>query len=193
MLPLLVVVFTWQPEKRNKQFSFFINMRRTTTTRRKTTATRPKRRVTRRKKGMLAEMFNANMAQAGGKVVLSGAVGGVGAGLLNKLLPDTMTTKTKAFYTLAGGFVTATVLKMPNVGAGMAGVGMFNLFQESGFLAEGMNYADDIEALPMVLDENGAGYLQEMYLQEGGMYLQEDNELSYDVGYYGAGFGLDNM
>ena len=170
--------------------------RKATTTRRKrpTTAARPKRRVARRKKGMLAEMFNANMAQAGGKVVLSGAIGGVGAGLLNKLLPDTMTTKTKAFYTLAGGFVTATVLKMPNVGAGMAGVGMFNLFQESGFLAEGINYADDIEALPMVLDENGAGYLQEMYLQENnGMYLQEDNELSYDVGYYGSGFGMDNV
>ena len=169
--------------------------RKATTTRRKrpTAAARPKRRVTRRKKGMLSEMFNANMAQAGGKVVLSGAIGGIGAGLLSKLLPDTMTAKQKGFYQLAGGFVSATILKMPNVGAGMAGVGMFNLFQESGFLAEDMSYADDLEALPMVLDEDGAGYLQEMYLQEGGMYLQEDSELSYDVGYYGSGFGMDNV
>lgn len=170
--------------------------RKTTTTRRKKTAVaRPKRRVTRRKKGFLSEMFNANMAQAGGKVVLSGAIGGIGAGLLSKLLPDTMTNKQKGFYQLAGGFVSATVLKMPNVGAGMAGVGMFNLFQESGFLAEDSNfsYANDIEALPMVLNEDGAGFLQEMYLQENGMFLQEDNELSYDVGYYGSGFGMDNV
>jgi len=24
------------------------------------------------------------------------------------------------------------------------------------------------------------------------MYLQEENDYSYDVGYYGAGFGMDN-
>lgn len=169
-------------------------MRRKSTSRKKATTTRTKRRVTRKKKGMLSELFNANMAQAGGKVVLSGAVGGIGAGFLAKVLPDTMPAKTKAMYQIAGGFAAATVLKMPNVGAGMAGVGMFNLFTQSGYLADGAMYADDLEALPMVLDEDGAAYLQDgMYLQDGGMYLQEDNGLSYDVGYYGAGFGLDNM
>jgi hypothetical protein len=168
--------------------------RKSTTRRKKATTTRPKRRVTRKKKGMLSELFNANMAQAGGKVVLSGAVGGIGAGFLQKMLPDTMPAKTKAFYTIAGGFLSATVFKMPNVGAGMAGVGMFNLMTTSGYLADGNMYADNLEALPMVLDEDGAAYLQDgMYLQDGGMYLQEDNGLSYDVGYYGAGFGLDNM
>jgi hypothetical protein len=199
-------------------------MKRRTTTRRKKAVT-PKKRSTRRvtrKKGMLSELFNANMAQAGGRTVLSGAVGGVGAGLLYKMLPEDMPVKTKAFYTLAGGFLSAVILKMPNVGAGMAGVGMYTLATESGYLSEDSNlYADDIEALPLVLDEDYYGdedmleedgmYLQDdnMYLQENGMYLQEDgmylqeygeedeyleeDDLSYDVGYYGAGFGLDQV
>ena len=71
---------------------------------------------------MLSELFNPIMAQAGGKAVLSGAVGGAAAGFLSKLLPDTMEAKTKSFYLIAGGFVSATMLKMPNMGAGLAGV-----------------------------------------------------------------------
>jgi len=76
----------------------------------------------------------------------------------------------------------------------MAGVGMYNLMTVSGYLAEeGYNYADEMEGLPVVLNESGAMYLQEngMYLQENGMYLQED-DFDYNVGYYGAGFGMDN-
>lgn len=162
----------------------------------KKTPMRTKRRVTRRKKGMLAELFNPVMAQAGARSVLSGAIGGATAGVLNKILPDSIDPKMKAFYTIGAGFVTATVMKLPNVGSGMAGVGMYNLLQSGGFLAEegNYNYAEPIEQLPMVLNENGAMYLQEnpMYLQEP-FYLSENNEYSYDVGYYGAGFGLDNM
>jgi hypothetical protein len=156
---------------------------------------RTKRRVSRRKKGMLAELFNPAMAQAGGRAALSGAIGGASAGILNKLLPDSIDPKMKAFYTIGAGFLTATMMKLPNVGSGMAGVGMYNLLSTGGFLAEGYNYAEPIEQLPMVLNENGAMYLQEnpMYLQENGFYLSEDNNLSYDVGYYEAGFGLDNM
>ena len=158
---------------------------------------RTKKRVTRRKKGMLAELFNPAMAQAGGRSVLSGAIGGASAGLLNKLLPESIDPKMKAFYTIGAGFLTATMMKLPNVGSGMAGVGMYNLLTQGGFLAEdgNYNYADPIEQLPMVLNENGAMYLQEnpMYLQENGFYLAENNDYSYDVGYYGAGFGLDNM
>jgi hypothetical protein len=161
----------------------------------KKTPIRTKRRVTRRKKGMLAELFNPVMAQAGARSVLSGAIGGATAGVLNKILPDSIDPKMKAFYTIGAGFVTATVMKLPNVGSGMAGVGMYNLLQSGGFLAEegNYNYAEPIEQLPMVLNENGAMYLQEnpMYLQEP-FYLSE-NDYSYDVGYYGAGFGLDNM
>ncbi len=169
--------------------------RRTTATRRKTSAApkRTRKRVTRRK-GMLSELLNPAMAQAAAKTVVSGAIGGLAAGFLNKVLPDDMQPKTKAFYQLGAGFLAASVAKLPNVGAGMAGVGMYNLMTVSGYLAEeGYNYADEMEGLPVVLNESGAMYLQEngMYLQENGMYLQED-DFDYNVGYYGAGFGMDN-
>jgi hypothetical protein len=39
-----------------------------------------------------------------------------------------------------------------------------------------------LQALPLVLDEDGASFLQEDYLQEDG-FLQED-EYSYNVGYF---------
>jgi hypothetical protein len=155
---------------------------RTQTTRRPAPVRR-KRRVT-RSKGMLAELFNPQMAQAAGKSVISGAVGGAGALMLNKLLPETMDAKMKGFVTLGAGFVTSALLKMPNVGAGMAGVGIANLMATAGMLAEDDNfsYADDLQALPLVLDEDGGAFLQEDYLQEDG-FLQED-EYSYNVGYF---------
>jgi len=169
--------------------------------RRSTTSARPvvRRRRT-AKKGMLSELFNPAMATGGAKVLLSGAVGGVGAGLLAKLFPTSTTEEMKGIYTMGAGFVTATVLKMPNLGAGMAGVGAFNLLKAKGLLAEdggSYGYADTMDSLPMVLNEGQAMYLSQannMYLsQDGSMYLSnEDNEqdpYSYDVGYYEAGFG----
>jgi len=62
---------------------------------------------------------------------------------------------------------------------------------ESGFLSDNgsYSYANDIENLPMVLDEDG--YLQAGVLNDNG-YLQ-DNGLSYDVGYFQPGFGMDNV
>jgi hypothetical protein len=104
--------------------------------------------------------------------------------MLNKLLPETMDPKLKGFYTLGAGFITSALLKMPNVGAGMAGVGIANLMTSAGMLAEDDNfsYADDLQALPLVLDEDGGAFLQEDYLQEDG-FLQED-EYSYNVGYF---------
>ena len=150
-----------------------------------------RRKAVKRSKGMLSELFNPIMAQAGGKAVLSGAVGGAAAGMLVKLLPDTMDAKMKAFYCIGGGFIAATMLKMPNMGAGCAGVGMYNLLTTGGFLAEdddNFDYADNIESLPMVLNEGG--YLQEgAYLQEGG-YLQEDMNSEFAVGYFEPDFGM---
>jgi hypothetical protein len=153
---------------------------RTSTTRK--AAPRARRRVT-RKKGMLSELFNPQMAQAAGKSVISGAIGGAGAVMLNKLLPETMDPKVKGFVTLGAGFVSAAILKMPNIGAGMAGVGIANLMQTAGMLAEdNFSYANDLEALPLVLDENGMDYLQE------DSFLQE-NDFDYNVGYYPS-FGM---
>ena len=157
------------------------------TTRRRSTPVKTTRRVTRRKKGMLSEFFSPQTAQAGAKIVLSGAIGGIGAGFLSKLIPGSVSPEMKSLYILGAGFVTATVLKMPNVGAGMSAIGAYEIFKSKGFLAEDSeyDYANSMESLPMVLNEDQALYLQE----NDGMYLSEDYSLaededSYSVGYY---------
>jgi hypothetical protein len=159
----------------------------TPTRRRRTTAKAPVRRRRRStaKKGLLSEMFNPAMAQGALKTLISGAAGGLGAGLLGKVLPTSTTPEMRAAYTLGAGFVTSTILKLPNVGAGMAAVAVKELLTVKGLLAEGVNYADDMDSLPMVLNEGEAMYLAE----NNGMYLAEDNDYSYDVGYFPAGFG----
>jgi len=151
--------------------------------RRRTTAKAPVRRRRATKKGLLSEMFNPAMASGAAKTLLSGAVGGLGAGLLGKVLPATTSVEMRAGYTLAAGFLTSTVFKLPNVGAGMAAVAVKELMSAKGLLAEGANYADSMDSLPMVLNEGEA-----MYLQENNMYLAEE-DYSYNVGYYPAGFG----
>jgi len=152
--------------------------------RRRTAAKAPvRRRRSTAKKGLLSEMFNPAMATGAAKTLLSGAVGGLGAGLLGKVLPATTSVEMRAAYTLGAGFFTSTVFKLPNVGAGMAAVAVKELMSAKGLLAEGANYADSIDSLPMVLNENEAMYLQE----SNDMYLAED--LSYNVGYFPAGFG----
>lgn len=165
--------------------------RRTTTKRRTVTRTakRPtvRRRRSTRSKGFLSEMFNPMQAQATAKVLISGAVGGVGAGLLQKLYPSTTTPQMKAVYTIGAGFVAGVALKMPNLAAGMAGVGVYNLLQSQGMLAEDSDYsyANEMESLPMVLNEDAAAYLAEnngMYLSEDGLYLSED-DFDYQVPY----------
>jgi len=133
--------------------------RRTTRARATAAPVRKKRRVT-RKKTMLSELFNPAMAQAAGKTVISGAVGGAGAVLLGRILPETMDVKRKAFVPLGAAFVTSTILAVDD------------------FLQE-YNYANDLEALPMVLDEDGMEFLQE----ESG-FLQESDDFDYSVGYY---------
>ena len=157
------------------------------TTRRRATAVKTTRRVTRRKKSMLSEFFSPQTAQAGAKVAFSGAIGGIGAGLLSKLIPATVSAEMKSVYILGAGFITATILKMPNVGSGMAAVGAYQLFKDKGLLSEDSeyDYADSMESLPMVLNEDQALYLQEndgMYLSEDYSLAEDDN--SYDVGYY---------
>ena len=156
----------------------------TTTRRRRSTTARPvaRRRRSTRKKGLLSEMFSPAMATGGAKVLISGAIGGVGATFLNKLLPATTTPEMKAVYGIGAGFVASTLLKMPNVGSGMSAVAVAELFKSKGLLSENYGYASDLQALPMVLNEGEA-----MYLSEDNLYLSEDYD--YNVGYYPAGFG----
>jgi len=152
--------------------------------RRRTTAKAPvRRRRSTAKKGLLSQMVNPALASGAAKTLLSGAVGGLGAGLLGKVLPATTSVEMRAAYTLGAGFITSTVFKLPNVGAGMAAVAVKELLGAKGLLAESANYADSMDSLPMVLNENEAMYLQE----NSDMFLAED--YSYNVGYYPAGFG----
>jgi hypothetical protein len=65
----------------------------------------------------------------------------------------------------------------------MAAVGVSNLLSAKGLLAEGANYADSMESLPMVLNEDEAMFLQE----NSDMFLAEN--YGYNVGYFPAGFG----
>lgn len=154
-----------------------------------------KRRRSTRKKSMLSEFFTPAAAQGGFKTVLSGAVGAVAGAALNKMTPNQSDT-TRAAIKMVGGYLFATLGKMPNVGAGLAAVGTYELITSSGFLAEGMkgaNYADSLDKLPAYLQEPSPMYLSEdspMYLSENDFLAEDD--LSYDVGYYGAGFGMDN-
>jgi hypothetical protein len=167
-------------------------IRKRTTARRKTTAPARRRRTVAKaaprrrrtvKKGLLSELTSPAQVQGAAKTLLSGAVGGLGAGLLNKILPATTSVEMRAAYTLGAGFLTSTVFKLPNVGAGMAAVGVSNLLSAKGLLAENANFANDMERLPMVLNEDEAMFLQE----NSDMFLAED--YGYNVGYFPAGFG----
>jgi len=131
-----------------------------------------RRRAPVRKKGMLSEMFNPAMAQAGFKSTLSGAMGGGIAALMDKFIPAP-DPNVSALYKLAGGFVMATMGRVPNVGAGIAGVGVYQLIQNSGMLNDDSNvsYAEDLELLPIVMNDDGSlqdfSYLNDYNLQDG--------------------------
>jgi hypothetical protein len=136
---------------------------------------------------MLSELFNPVMAEAAAKSTLSGIIGGAGAGLALKIIPQTVSPTMKAVYLIGGGFGLSTLLKMPNLGAGMAGVGAYELLKGAGFLAEDgdYEYANPMDSLPIVMNENTGAYLSEAYLSDDYLseaYLSEDGEvLNYDA------------
>ena len=142
---------------------------------------RRKRKAT--KKGFLSEVMTKTQATAGAKAVISGAAGGGAAILLEKLL-TTQTADKEALVIGAAGFLVATVLKLPNVGAGMGAIAIYKYCDHAGLLADNGSWAD-VSSMPAVLNENGE-YLQAAPTSYEGIYLQEDD---YSVGYYGAGFG----
>lgn len=133
-----------------------------------------RRRKSAKRKGMLSEFFNPDEAKNAAKAVLSGAIGGLSAGLLDKAFSSSDPNQ-RAIIQIGGGFVFASMLKMPNLGAGMAAIGAYNLLKTPLGLAEGddANYADPIEALPMFLNEDGSA----ASLAEGEYFLSESNEM----------------
>ena len=170
--------------------------RSSTPRRRSRKASTPMRRTTRRvsrNRGMLSEFFDPKSAQAGAMVTLEGAVVGVGAHFLGKILPTTMSSQYKGAITLGAGFATAVLFKRPNLGAGMAGVGAVDLLRSVGFLAEDndTNWANDMDSLPMVLNANDSMYLSASPydLSENPYLLSEESEFDspgygYEVGYF---------
>jgi len=164
------------------------------TTLRETSKPRSVKRINRKSNSFLSEMFNPKMAKAGATATLSGGIGGAGYGLMTKFMPDATVTK-KIGFGIVGSFVTAVLLQKPNVGAGISGATVFDAMKTQGMLAEksmqNHKYANQIKALPMVLDENGnelnLSQSDNMFLSENILDLAEN--FSYQTGQQGMPFG----
>ena len=139
-----------------------------------------KRRV---KKGILSDIMSPAAAKGGIKAVASGMAGGAVYEVLNKLMSNKVTGIQKDLLAAAIGYGAATIMNVPNVGAGIAGAAMSRLMEEQGILNDMFTetaYVDESVAnLPMVMNDN-------MELQDGmdlqaGMDLQDspyDNRMT---------------
>jgi hypothetical protein len=117
-----------------------------------------RRKTTRRKKGMLSEMFTPAMARGGFNTTFSGFVGGnIGLGV-ERMMPN-QNNAMQIGAMVGGAFILATVGGMPNVAAGLSGVAGYKTGKQIAGLADGSmlanDYANEIEQLPLVLDEEG--------------------------------------
>jgi len=135
--------------------------KRSTTKRRKRSnlpaiAHRPIKRR-KRSKGM-SEIFTAATAQAGGKVIGAGALGGLIAGFAQKILVK-QNPITRYGIEIGASFVTYALLGYPSMSAGMAGA--FTALETQGlskmFLNDDDMYADpqSLNELPEMMNENG--------------------------------------
>lgn len=122
---------------------------------------RPRRRRRTMREEGLSAMFTPETAQAAGRVVGAGAIGGLLGGALNRVLTKS-NNLTRLGIQIGASYVTYAVLKYPNMSAGMAGA--FAALESKPvydrFLAEedeDMMFAqeDSINELPMILNENG--------------------------------------
>lgn len=159
------------------------------------------RRCRSRRKTGLSEIFTPATAKAAAQTIGAGALGGLAAGALNRVLTK-QNNITRYGIEMAVSFVTYAVFGYPNMAAGMAGA--FTAVESnpiySKFLAEDNLFADDnsINELPLMMNENGEVislqedqfgdmvYLneatgdttlaEEVYLQED-VYLQENDSI----------------
>jgi hypothetical protein len=151
----------------------------------------PRRR--RRRRGMsegttLAELFNPATAKAGAQVIGAGAVGGLIAGGVARILSK-QPAITRYGVEIAASFATYALLGYPSMSAGMAGAFAAQEFTPvySKFLNEDeVMFAeeDSINELPVMLNEEG----EVITLQEDGagnmVYLNEatgETTLAEDV------------
>lgn len=135
----------------------------------------------RSRKGLLSEMFSPQAATQTGRAVLSGIAGGMLSKGIDRLLP-VENQLTKGLIQLGASFVMGAVLKVPNLGAGIAGAygaGLAERLFSPRPMGEMENeeYADPdaLSAYPDALDDNG----RPMYLAENGeFYYLEEFELA---------------
>jgi hypothetical protein len=123
---------------------------------------------------MLSEMFNPKMAQGSVKAMASGAMGGFAGVTIMKLTPNQSPT-VQALILGGASFLAASMLKAPNLAAGMSAIAVYRLMENAGMLAENGSFADPIEQLPLVLNEG-----EDMYLQAGNEFMPLSE---YQVGY----------
>lgn len=165
--------------------------------RRKRTAAAPTRRRRRSNRGM-SEMFTSATAHAAARVVGAGALGGLAAGAVNRVLTKSSDV-TRIGIEIGAAFITYAVLQYPNMSAGMAGA--FAALESqplyNKFLAEDddddVQFADEdaINEMPEFLNEDGDPltlsedeYGREVYLNENTgdvtlaetLYLNEDED-----------------
>lgn len=141
------------------------------------------RRTRRRSRSALSEMFNPTTAAAAGRAVAAGAVGGIIAGGVSRLLANRPVYERIAAVG-AASFVTYAVLGYPHMASGMAGAlaatesaPIYNKFMSEGSLVD---YADTaaLNTMPTeVMSENGE--MLTLAEVDGEMvYLNEDNQIS---------------
>ena len=161
-----------------------------------------RRRMARRRRG-LSEMFSATTATAAARAIGAGAIGGVIAGGVNRLMKN-QPVYSRLAAGLGASFVTYAVLKYPNMSAGMAGAfaALESKPMYDRFLAEdGELFADEdsLNSLPMVLDEDGNAITLSqdengdvVYLNEatGDVMLAEDVYLQEDDSIY-PGYSIE--
>lgn len=160
--------------------------KKTTRTRRRKAApmmSAPRRSRRRRSRSALSEMFNPTTAAAAGRAVAAGAVGGMIAGGVSRLLANRPIYERIAAVG-AASFVTYAVLGYPHMASGMAGAlaatesaPIYNKFMSEGSLVD---YADTdaLNTMPTeVMSENGE--MLTLAEVDGEMvYLNEDNQIS---------------
>ncbi len=132
-----------------------------------------RRRRQSRKKGFLGDMVTPAVAQGAFKATVNGAMGGIGAAVLNRLTAGKLPPFWKVAAPFIAGYASAAFLKMPQVGAGFAAVAANQLMKDIGLgenenmYLQDNNYANQIKQLPAALDSYGQPMGEnEMYLQD---------------------------
>jgi len=127
-------------------------------------------------KGFLNDLMNPTIAMNSAKSTASGAAGGVGAIVANKLIPATSGKFFKLIAAGVGGFG-AAAFGFPHIGSGFTG-GMIALTFNNGLMGDGEmeeeEFADEdsLSEMPLYLDAAGEPFVIEEDPQSGESYTR---------------------